>query len=379
MSPPFAPAAVRSVIVGTGFMGDVHARAVRAAGGTVSAVVSRSADQAAAAARQFGAQSAYTSVAEALTHGDVDVVHICTPNHTHTALAHEVLEAGVHVICEKPLATSVADAENLEAAATAAGVVHAVPFAYRFYGSVREARARILASPRGDVRIVHGSYLQDWLSRPDDTNWRVDPALGGQSRAFGDIGVHWCDLVEFVTGHRIARVSAQLLALPRPGASESGTEDAAVMQFVTDHGAIGSSVISQISPGRKNRLWFSVDTADASYQFDQENPDSLWIGGRGHSVELPRAAEDQVIGPHYDLVPTGHPQGYQDCFTNFVRDVHQAVRGEPPDGLPTFADGLRAAALTEAVLQSARTGAWVEPPRPPAVVDVVHLRRTADR
>ena len=209
MSPPFTPAAVRSVIVGTGFMGDVHARAVRAAGGTVAAVVSRSADQAAAAARQFGAQSAYTSVAEALTHGDVDVVHICTPNHTHTALAHEVLEAGVHVICEKPLATSVADAENLEAAATAAGVVHAIPFAYRFYGSVREARARILASPRGDVRIVHGSYLQDWLSRPDDTNWRVDPALGGQSRAFGDIGVHWCDLVEFVTGHRIARVSAQ--------------------------------------------------------------------------------------------------------------------------------------------------------------------------
>ena len=379
MSPPFTPAAVRSVIVGTGFMGDVHARAVRAAGGTVAAVVSRSADQAAAAARQFGAQSAHTSVAEALTHGDVDVVHICTPNHTHTALAHEVLEAGVHVICEKPLATSVADAESLEAAATAAGVVHAIPFAYRFYGSVREARARILASPRGDVRIVHGSYLQDWLSRPDDTNWRVDPALGGQSRAFGDIGVHWCDLVEFVTGHRIARVSAQLLALPRPGASESGTEDAAVMQFVTDHGAIGSSVISQISPGRKNRLWFSVDTADASYQFDQENPDSLWIGGRGHSVELPRAAEDQVIGPHYDLVPTGHPQGYQDCFTNFVRDVHQAVRGEPPDGLPTFADGLRAAALTEAVLQSARTGTWVEPTRPPEVVDVVHLRRPADR
>jgi predicted dehydrogenase len=257
-------------------------------------------------------------------------------------------------------------------------VVHAIPFAYRFYGSVREARARILGSPKSSVRIVHGSYLQDWLSRPDDTNWRVDPALGGQSRAFGDIGVHWCDLVEFVTGHRIARVSAQLLALPRPGASESGTEDAAVMQFVTDHGAIGSSVISQVSPGRKNRLWFSIDTADASYQFDQENPDSLWIGGRGHSVELPRAAEDQVIGPHYDLVPTGHPQGYQDCFTNFVRDVHQAVRGEPPEGLPTFADGLRAAALTDAVLQSARTGAWVEPTRPPAVVDARH-RRTADR
>ena len=228
MSPPFTPAAVRSVIVGTGFMGDVHARAVRAAGGTVAAVVSRSADQAAAAAGQFGAQSAYTSVAEALTHGDVDVVHR-TPNHTHTALAHEVLEAGVHVICEKPLATSIADAESLEAAATAAGVVHAIPFAYRFYGSVREAR--LASSPRREATCGSSTAAtcRTRLSRPDDTNWRVYLALGGPSRAFGDIGVDWCDLVEFVTGHRIARVSAQLLALPRPGASESCTEDAAVM------------------------------------------------------------------------------------------------------------------------------------------------------
>jgi predicted dehydrogenase len=358
VSPASAPSAVRSAIIGTGFMGDVHARAVRAAGGTVAAVISRSTDQAAAAAERFGAASAYTSLSQALSAGDIDLVHICTPNHTHAALAHEAIAAGIHVICEKPLATTAPDAVELTAAATAAGVVHAIPFAYRFYGPVREARARVLAGAPSDVRLIHGSDLQDWLSRADDTNWRVDPALGGPSRAFGDIGVHWCDLVEFVTGHRIARVNAQTLALPRRGTSGTGTEDAAVLQFVTDHGAIGSTVISQISPGRKNRLWFSIDTADASYQFDHESPDSLWIGGRGHSVELPRAAEDQVIGPHYDLVPTGHPQGYQDCFTNFVRDVHHAVRGDLPDGLPTFADGLRAAFLTEAVLESARTGHW---------------------
>jgi predicted dehydrogenase len=352
---------LRSAIVGTGFMGDVHARAVRAAGGVVAAVVSRNADKGAAAAQRFGATSAYTSLTDALAGGDIDLVHVCTPNHTHLDLAHEAIAAGTPVICEKPLATTASDAAELAAAASAAGVVHAVPFAYRFYGSVREARARIAGGPGDGVRIVHGSYLQDWLSRADDTNWRVDPALGGSSRAFGDIGVHWCDLVEFVTGHRITRVNANLLVLPRPGAGPDGTEDAAVVQFTTDRGAIGSTVISQVSPGRKNRLWLSVDTADASYQFDQENPDSLWIGGRGHSVVLPRAAEDQVIGPHYDLVPTGHPQGYQDCFTNFVRDVHSAIHGDPPDGLPTFADGLRAASLTEAVLQSARTGAWAEP------------------
>jgi predicted dehydrogenase len=160
--------------------------------------------------------------------------------------------------------------------------------------------------------------------------------------------------------------------LPRPGAGTNRTEDAAVVQFSTEQGAIGSTVISQVSPGRKNRLWFSVDAADASYQFDQENPDALWIGGRGHSVVLPRAAEDQVVGPRYDLVPTGHPQGYQDCFTNFVRDVHAAIHGDPPDGLPTFADGNRAALLTDAVLQSADSGEWVDiaSPRTTAATDV---------
>jgi predicted dehydrogenase len=351
---------VRSVIVGTGFMGDVHSRAVRAAGGTVAAVVSRSQEQAAASARRFGAEAAYTSLTEALASGAGDLVHVCTPNSTHLALAREAVDAGVHVICEKPLATNVDDAADLARQAADAGVVHAVPFAYRFYGPVREARARIQARPRSDVRLVHGSYLQDWLSRASDASWRIDPELGGQSRAFGDIGVHWCDLVEFLTGHRIVRANAQLLVVPRPGTGANPTEDAAVVQFMTDAGAIGSTVISQISPGRKNRLWLSIDAADASYQFDQENPDTLWIGGRGHNVVLPRATEDQTVDARYDLVPTGHPQGYQDCFTSFVRDVRAAIRGEAPDGLPTFVDGYRAALLTQAILTSARSERWVD-------------------
>ena len=351
---------VRSVIVGTGFMGDVHSRAVRAAGGTVAAVVSRSADHGAVAARRFGAEAAYSSLTEALTSGAVDLVHVCTPNNSHLALSREAVDAGVHVICEKPLATNVNDAAELARRAAAAGVVHAVPFAYRFYGPVREARARIRSGSRSDVRLVHGSYLQDWLSRASDASWRIDPELGGQSRAFGDIGVHWCDLVEFLTGHRIARVNAQLLVVPRPDTGPNPTEDAAVVQFTTDGGAIGSTVISQISPGRKNRLWVSVDTVDASYQFDHENADSLWIGGRGHNVVLPRATEDQTVDARYDLVPTGHPQGYQDCFTSLVRDVHAAIRGEGPDGLPTFDDGHRAAVLTQAILDSAQSGGWVD-------------------
>jgi predicted dehydrogenase len=351
---------IRSGIIGTGFMGQVHARAIRAAGGTVTAVFSRSPDAAASAAARFGAERGVTSLKELLA-DDVDLVHVCTPNAAHYDQAAAALAAGKHVVCEKPLASNVSEAQALVDQALVAGVVTAVPFAYRFYAAVREARERIRRGDAGQLRLLHGSYLQDWLSRPGDTNWRVDVSAGGRSRAFGDIGVHWCDLAEFVSGHRITRLSAKLLALPRGAeAVVPDTEDAATVLFETDHGAIGSIVISQVSPGRKNRLWLSVDGADASYQFDQEQPDSLWIGARESNTVLPRAADSAVAPGRFDMVPAGHPQGYQDSFTLLMADVHAAVRGELPDGLPTFADGLRAAKVTDAVLNSATTGDWVE-------------------
>ena len=249
-------------------------------------------------------------------------------------------------------------------AATAVGVT-AVPFVYRFYPTVRDARGRVRRGEVGPLRLLHGSYLQDWLSRPDEHNWRVDPSLGGGSRAFGDIGVHWCDLVEFVTGHRITRLVARMLTVPRGAESESGpgTEDAATVMFETDQGALGSVVVSQVSPGRKNRLWFSLDGAQASLQFDQELPDSLWVGGREQNVVVPRGAETaSPDAARYNIVPVGHPQGYLDCFTAFVADVYAAAAGNPPDGLPTFADGLRAALVTDAVVTSAASGNWVEVP-----------------
>jgi predicted dehydrogenase len=345
---------MRSAIVGTGFIGTVHARAVRAAGGTVSAVAASTPERAAAAAGRLFAARAAASADEAVTADDVDLVHVCTPNHLHVPLVERALAAGKHVICEKPLAADLAGARRLADLAASAGVVAAVPFVYRFYPTVRDTRARVARGDAGRLHLLHGSYLQDWLSRAEDGNWRVDARLGGASRAFGDIGVHWCDLVEFATGHRIVRLSARLLrAFP-----QRGTEDGATVQFETDRGALGSVVISQVSPGRKNRLWFSLDGADASYQFDQELPDALWIGGRDASAVVPRGAAPTP----YDVLPAGHPQGYQDCFTAFVADVHTATAGGTPDGLPTFADGLRAAVLTDAVLDSATRGDWVEVP-----------------
>ena len=146
---------------------------------------------------------------------DIDVVHVCTPNNTHLDVTLKALEAGKHVVCEKPLATSVQDAAGLHAAALEAGLVGAVPFVYRYHPMVRELRTRIAAGDAGVITSLHGSYLQDWLAGADDQNWRVDDTTGGPSRTFADIGSHWCDLTEFVTGDRIAAISAQLQAIQK--------------------------------------------------------------------------------------------------------------------------------------------------------------------
>jgi predicted dehydrogenase len=359
---------VRSGIIGAGFAGTAHARAVRAAGGVVAVVASATAASASGAARRLQAERAAVQPLDVITADDVDLVHICTPNHAHAELAERALAAGKHVICEKPLATGSAAAERMMSLAAAAGTVTAVPFVYRFYPMAREARARVRRGDCGPLRLLHGTYLQDWLASTTDNNWRVDPRLGGLSRAFGDIGVHWCDLVEFITRHRITRLSARtLVAHPQRRSGRQPvavqTEDAATVMFETDQGALGSLVISQVSPGHKNRLWFSLDGAAASLSFDQQAPDSLWVGSQADSRSVTRGAATQAPeAAVYSILPPGHPQGYQDCFNAFVADVHAAIGGRVPDGLPTFADGMRAATLTAAVLESAAAQTWTEVP-----------------
>jgi predicted dehydrogenase len=351
---------IRAGIVGVGFMGTVHARAIRRAGGIVVGAVGSTAEKSRRAAEELGAERPVETVAE-LIEADVDVVHICTPNASHAPLVRAAIAAGKHVVCEKPLAVSRAEAAELVQLAAEAGVTATVPFVYRFYPTVREARNRVAEGTSGSVRLLHGSYLQDWLAEATDDNWRVDAAAGGPSRAFADIGVHWCDLAEFVSGHRIVEVAARTItAVPSRGGRPVETEDAAVVVFRTDRGAVGNVTISQITPGRKNRLWFSIDAEIESLSFDQENPEALWIGGREMNRQLLRGTSESPAAARYVSVPAGHPQGYQDCFDAFVADSYAAVGGDAPDGLPTFSDGLRAAVITEAVLESARTRAWVE-------------------
>jgi predicted dehydrogenase len=346
----------RSGVIGIGMVGEVHAHAVQRAGGVLAAVAGSSLESSRAACDRLNASRAAT--AGDINAEDVDVVHVCLPNHLHHELALEALAAGKHVICEKPLATTFEEAQELVEAAAQTVQVTDVPFVYRCYPSVREARERI-----GQISpwLIHGGYLQDFKSLALPNGWRSNPARAGVSLTFGDIGSHWCDLMEFVTGQRITAVSA---VQGSASADDRERQDGATVLFRTDHDAVGSVIVSQTSPGRKNRLYFSFGGRKNSVMFDQEHPDELIVGGLGANTVVPRdSATLSPAAARYSVLPGGHPRGYQECLNLFVADVYTAARtGEAPDGLATFVDGLRAAHIDAAVSASITTGDWVEVP-----------------
>jgi predicted dehydrogenase len=365
--------------IGAGFVGRVHAHAARLAGARIAGVAASVPDRAGSARDELGAEQGFATAEELIRSDEVDVVHVCTPNNLHVPLAMAAVEAGKHVICEKPIALGSAEAERLTAAAEAAGVLVTVPFVYRYYPIVRELRTR-LAAGVVPARLITGGYLQDWLVDGEDWNWRVDPELGGASRAFADIGSHWCDLVEFVSGQRITSLVARTAIAhenrraadaPSFERAEGGevaqvrTEDLAALLFETGAGATGSLVVSQVSAGRKNRLWVEISAGSETFAFDQERPDELAVLHRDAAELIPRdAATLHPDAARYVTLPAGHPQGYQDCFDAFVAESYAAFSGEAPaDGLPGLADGTRAVRLTEAVLESARRNEWVKVPR----------------
>ena len=356
---------LRVGIVGGGFMAAVHTRAARAARARLVGIVASTALSSMRAAESLGVERAYDSVDELLTDGDIDAVHILTPNATHFDFALAAIRAGKNVICEKPLATSTADAAELAAAAETSGVTATVPFAYRFHPMVREARTRVAAGVTGRLLSIQGSYLQDWLLSESDDNWRVDEKQGGPSRAFADIGSHLVDLVEFVSGDRILRVQALTRTVfgERSENRPVTTEDLVAVLFETNAGAVGTLVVSQVAPGRKNRLHLELAGTDESVVFDQEDPETLWLGRRAGSELLRRDESLSADALRLSVLPPGHPLGLQDAFNAFVADSYAAIGGEYRDGLPTFEDGVRAVQVTDAVLESARTGEWTSPGR----------------
>ncbi len=363
-------------IVGSGMIGAVHRRAALLAGAEVRGVAASTPQRAQEVAQAWSVPRAYRDIEEVVADPQVQVVHVCTPNHLHRPMAQAALAAGKHVICEKPLATTLGDAQDLATLAASSGLVATVPFVYRYHPVVREARARIAAGDIGPLHLIHGSYLQDWLLDPASNNWRVDPVLGGTSRVFADIGSHWCDLVEWVSGERFTEVSAafatviaersaegaQSFSTPAAGGATQAvsSEDVATAMFRTGVGTLASLTVSQVSAGRHNRLWFEIDGAKASVAFNQEDPERLWIG------QPDQREETFVRGPgagsaeqrRLSALPPGHAQGYAQCFEAFVADTYHAIDGERPQGLPTFEDGVRSARIVDRVIASARSRAW---------------------
>jgi len=372
-------ARLSAALVGTGFIAAVHVDALRRLGVDVLGVVGSSPDRAAEA----GLGNVYGSLGELLEDDRVDVVHLTTPNHLHYPQVKQALAAGKHVVCEKPLALTAAESRELVELADAAGVVHCTNFMARFYPLVQQARSLLHEGSLGEVWNVHGSYLQDWLLRPTDWNWRLEPERGGELRAIGDIGSHWLDLVQFVTGSRIVEVFADLqTVIPirrRPvgpvqtfAQTEAEGEDVAIATEDLAHvllrfegGARGAVVISQVSAGRKNMLSFELDGADAALAWNSERAEELWLGRRDRPNEL-LLRDPSLMKPaarETTTLPGGHAEGFAETFRELYRRVYRAVEsgGPPPEpDYPTFADGHWENVLGEAIALSSRERRWIE-------------------
>jgi predicted dehydrogenase len=370
---------LKAAVAGTGFIGAVHVEALRRLGVEVVGVCASTR----ARAEAKGLAPAYDSYDALLADPQVDVVHITTPNHLHHGQVRDALAADKHVVCEKPLATTSAEsAELLELAATS-GLVHCTNFNLRFYPIAHHARAVVASGELGTVWNVHGGYLQDWLLYPSDWNWRLEPEKGGALRAVADIGSHWMDLAQWVSGRRIEAVFADFkTALPvrqRPAGevetfasaddvervdAEMTTEDIAHLLFRFEEGGVGSVVVSQVSAGRKNSLRLEVDGSSGSLAWDSERAEELWLGHRDRANEtlLRNPALLEPSAQARTTLPAGHAEGFAEKFRELYRAVYTAVaEGRMPSepDFPTFADGHRANVLGDAVALSNDERRWV--------------------
>jgi predicted dehydrogenase len=375
-------------LVGPGFVGVHHIDAVRRLGFVdVVAIAASSEASARRKANELGISRAYDSYEALAADPGVHVVHNTTPNYLHVPVIQAALKHRKHVVSDKPLAVSSEDARNLWQSARDAGVIHAVTFNYRGNPLVQQARTMIAANDIGPVHFVHGGYLQDWLLEPTDFSWRLEPEKGGKSSAVGDIGSHWCDLVQHVVGHRIEAVLAELTTVVpsrlkptvTPNAFASGntddgrepftvqSEDLATILVRFDGGAKGCVSVGQVCAGHKNDLWFEVNAQRASIRWLQERQNELWIGRRDAANQvLPK--DPSLLAPavrQYAGLPGGHQEAWGDAFRNVLRDVyHVILEGNPSTGClpPTFAtfeDGYHAACVVDAILAShAAGGAW---------------------
>jgi len=383
-------------IIGTGFIGIAHIEALRRLGFVhIAAIAGSNLASSRAAAEALGIPRAYGDYREMLLDSHITVVHNCTPNHLHYGMNKDIIRAGKHILSEKPLAVTSTESEELLQLAQSAGIVHGVNFNYRQFPIIKQLAHMVSSDELGHINLIHGSYLQDWLAKETDYNWRMNRATGGPSRAVADIGSHWCDTIQYVTGKQIAEVCADLATvIPiRKKPSEHrvptyqhtaedikdieyedvaiDTEDYASVLIRFTDGSRGTFTVSQVSHGRKNRLSFELNGSAKSASWNQEEPEKLWIGYRDKANEM-LLADTTLFAPearasiHY---PGGHNEGWPDALKNMMLQFYTYIRdgktpGKDTADFVTFIEGHRSLLISEAILESHSRGCWIRVPHP---------------
>jgi predicted dehydrogenase len=377
---------IRTAIVGTGFMGRVHLEAVRRTEGVeVAAIVGRTEDAAQRLGAGFGVPLMKADYREVLRDRTIDAVHVCTPNAQHYSMTKDALETGKHVLCEKPITTAVREAEELVSLAARQGLRNCVCHNLRYYPMVQQMRQLREAGELGEILVVQGTYSQDWLLYDTDWNWRADSKVSGPSRCMADIGSHWFDLAEHLTGLRVTSLCADLQAFhrtrKRPKHSVEtfanklmGPEDYIETPVDTeDFGAVifrmgtrtrGCMSASQVSAGRKNGFRMEIYGSRSSVAWNQERPDELWVGHRDSGNAL-FVKDPSLLLPGargFADLPGGHSEGYDDTFKQVFRRFYASIGSSGTAEYPQFVDGLRQLKILDAVLESHRARKWVDVP-----------------
>jgi predicted dehydrogenase len=378
--------AIRTAILGTGFMGRVHLEAVqRVESVEAAAIVGRNEEAARKLAASFSVPLVTTDYREVLRDPSIDAVHICTPNAQHYSMSKDAIEAGKHVLCEKPLTMTAAEAEELKALAARKGVRNCVCHNLRYYPMVQQMRRIREAGELGDILVVQGTYSQDWLLYDTDWNWRIEAESAGASRCMGDIGSHFFDMAEHVTGLRVTSLCADLQTFYSTRKKPKGsietfanklmsaddyvstpvtTEDFGAVVFRIGDRTRGAMTASQVSAGRKNGLNIEVYGTKSSVAWNQERPDELWVGHRDSGNEI-FIKDPSLLKPgarSYADLPGGHSEGYDDTFKQIFRRFYASIRDGGDLEYPQFADGLRQMRILESVLESSRDRRWVDVP-----------------
>ena len=377
---------LKTAVVGAGFIGPVHVEALRRLGITVTGILGCDDNESQSAKEALGLPKAYGSIDELLADESVDAVHLAVPNVLHYEFSKKALQAGKHVMCEKPLAMNADETAELVELAKSAGVAAAVCYNIRYYPMNLQARAMVAQGDLGEIYAINGCYIQDWLLYDTDYNWRVLADQGGQLRAVSDIGTHWMDLVLSITGLEVESVFADLNTVHKVRKRPTGevetftgkkaqevatepiditTDDYGCILFRFNNGARGSLNVSQINAGRKNTLRYEIAGAKCSVAFSSETPNDLWIGYRDKPNELftrdPSLLAELPGG--FTNYPGGHNEGFPDAFKQCFRSFYQYIAAGDFSAtplFPTFAEGHREVVLCDAILESHRQEKWVK-------------------